>query len=98
MQKTFFCLKGSIHSSIELSDDCSGSVGLREDFAKECFETLLEFSLLKSTPEELSKMDPDVEGGDPNDLTPSLTSKLAITSLLQRFKEVLVEAIDGTRK
>lgn len=88
--------QGSIHSSIELSDDCSGSIGLREDFAKECFETLLEFSLLKSTPEELSKMGSDVrDAGNGGDLTPTLTSKLAITSLLQRFKEVLVEAIDG---
>merc|ERR1719273_8492 len=40
--------KGSIHSSMTLSDDCSGTVGLREDFAKLCFETLLEFSLLDS--------------------------------------------------
>ena len=40
--------KGSIHSSMTLNDDCSGSVGLREDFAKQCFETLLEFSLLDS--------------------------------------------------
>lgn len=40
--------KGSIHSSMTLSDDCSGSIGLREDFAKHCFETLLEFSLLVS--------------------------------------------------
>ena len=31
-----------------LNDDCSGSIGLREDFAKQCFETLLEFSLLDS--------------------------------------------------
>jgi len=40
--------KGSIHSSMTLNDDCSGSIGLREDFAKQCFETLLEFSLLDS--------------------------------------------------
>ena len=32
--------KGSIHSSMTLSDDCSGSIGLREEFAKQCFETL----------------------------------------------------------
>merc|ERR1719295_1073087 len=40
--------KGSIHSSMTLNDDCSGTIGLREDFAKQCFETLLEFSLLDS--------------------------------------------------
>jgi len=66
--------KGSIHSSMTLSDDCSGSVGLREDFAKNCFETLLEFSLL------------DTEAAAEHDST--ITNRLAITSLLQRFKEV----------
>ncbi len=64
--------KGSIHSSMTLSDDCSGSIGLREDFAKQCFETLLEFSLLDSS-------DP---GGESSDA--SVTNRLAITSLLQR--------------
>ena len=43
--QVYVCL-GSIHSSMTLSDDCSGSIGLREEFAKQCFETLLEFSLL----------------------------------------------------
>ena len=66
--------KGSIHSSMTLSDDCSGSIGLREDFAKNCFETLLEFSLLDTdAPEQDS----------------TITNRLAITSLLQRFKEVI---------
>ena len=65
--------KGSIHSSMTLSDDCSGSVGLREDFAKSCFETLLEFSLLDTETDHDST---------------TITNRLAITSLLQRFKEV----------
>ena len=72
--------KGSIHSSMTLSDDCSGSVGLREDFAKNCFETLLEFSLL------------DTEAAAENDST--ITNRLAITSLLQRFKEVETDCFD----
>ena len=79
--------KGSIHSTIHLSEDCSGSVGLREDFAKECFETLLDFSLLK---------DDQQEQADTSDNTQTV-NKLAITSLLQRFKEVLVDAIDGEK-
>ena len=105
--------RGSIHSSIKLNEDCSGSVGLREDFAKQCFETLLDFSLLRnnnsnnsnnslansamgdtlsiaSTSSNASSLE------DPNQAT-SLTNKLAITSLLQRFKEVLVDAIDGEK-
>ena len=77
--------KGSIHSSIQLNEDCSGSVGLREDFAKLCFETLLDFSLLPN--EETLALQEDS----------SLTNKLAITSLLQRFKEVLIDAIDGEK-
>jgi hypothetical protein len=56
-----------------LSDDCSGSIGLREDFAKNCFETLLEFSLLDT---------------DASEQDSTITNRLAITSLLQRFKEV----------
>ena len=76
--------KGSIHSSMTLSDDCSGSIGLREEFAKQCFETLLEFSLL----------DTDVTNTGQES---SVTNRLAITSLLQRFKEVLQEAIDSEK-
>ena len=81
--------KGSIHSSMTLSDDCSGTVGLREDFAKLCFETLLEFSLLDS--EEISSSTVTSES------TASVTNRMAITSLLQRFKEVLQDAIDGEK-
>merc|ERR1719273_1933080 len=76
--------KGSIHSSMTLSDDCSGTVGLREDFAKQCFETLLEFSLLDS----------DIGQSDQES---SVTNRMAITSLLQRFKEVLQDAIDSEK-
>lgn len=83
--------KGSIHSSMTLNDDCSGSVGLREDFAKQCFETLLEFSLLDSGLEAAVRT-PDSSGGGG-----SVTNHLAITSLLQRFKDVLVQAIDGEK-
>jgi len=78
--------KGSIHSSMTLNDDCSGSIGLREDFAKQCFETLLEFSLLDS----------DIQGQSSEQET-SVTNRMAITSLLQRFKEVLQDAIDNEK-
>ena len=72
-----------------LSDDCSGTVGLREDFAKLCFETLLEFSLLDS--EEISTSSKVTESST------TVTNRMAITSLLQRFKEVLQDAIDGEK-
>lgn len=79
--------RGSIHSTIQLNEDCSGTVGLREDFAKQCFETLLDFSLLRS----------DLAFDTGQEDESSLTNKLAITSLLQRFKEVLVDAIEGEK-
>ncbi len=82
--------KGSIHSSIQVSEDCSGAVGLREDLAKQCFETLLDFSLLRTEAGSADEADPAL-------VESSLTNKLAITSLLQRFKEVLVDAIDGEK-
>jgi hypothetical protein len=81
--------KGSIHSSMTLNDDCSGSIGFREDFAKQCFETLLEFSLLDNSSDVLTPLAEQQES--------SVTNRLAITSLLQRFKEVLQEAIDSAR-
>ena len=84
--------KGSIHSSMTLSDDCSGTVGLREDFAKLCFETLLEFSLLDS--DEITNAS-STKGA--NEGSTSVTNRMAITSLLQRFKEVLQDAIDGEK-
>jgi hypothetical protein len=84
--------KGSIHSSIQLSEDCSGSVGLREDLAKQCFETLLDFSLLRN-----ETLGAEETLTDSALVESSLTNKLAITSLLQRFKEVLVDAIDGEK-
>lgn len=88
--------KGSIHSTIHLSEDCSGSIGLREDFAKQCFETLLDFSLLRT---EDSQHPEDETLGSQEDLcgSSSITNRLAITSLLLRFKEVLVDAIDGEK-
>ena len=84
--------KGSIHSSMTLSDDCSGTVGLREDFAKLCFETLLEFSLLDS--DEITNATASSVG---TEASSTVTNRLAITSLLQRFKEVLQDAIDGEK-
>ena len=49
-----------------LSDDCSGSIGLREEFAKQCFETLLEFSLL----------DTDISNADQQLQETSVTNRL----------------------
>ena len=75
-------------------------MSLIPDFSKICFETLLDFSLLRNEAcqsAEPATADDDVAGGGSALLESSLTNKLAITSLLQRFKEVLVDAIDGEK-
>ncbi len=88
--------KGSIHSTIQLNDDCSGSVGLREDLAKQCFETLLDFSMLRRAEAAAAASGAASGGGDDQQqqqleaseaaTNTFLTNRLAITSLLQRFK------------
>ena len=54
----------------------------------QCFETLLEFSLLDS----------DIgQSATDQDEASTVTNRMAITSLLQRFKEVLQDAIDSEK-
>ncbi|KAF2346874.1 Mon2 C-terminal [Trinorchestia longiramus] len=75
---------------------------LREQFAKCCFETLLQFSLF--SPALLMPASDD--GGDGVESSTSapllgvsgegVTSKLAVTSLLHRFKDVLCRFVDDT--
>ena len=70
--------KGSIHSSMTLSDDCSGSIGLREEFAKQCFETLLEFSLL----------DTDISNADQQLQETSVTNRLG--KILNKLSQITI--------
>lgn len=56
---------------------------LREEFARVCFEILLQFSLLH----EEQRID---ENKAPTDRQSEITSHLAITALLDRFQKVLV--------
>lgn len=82
----------------------AGSVGgisppslLREQFAKVCFETLLQFSLVDGItsppsplPQEAVSM--AANNGDYNSATADaelITGKLAVTALLHRFQEVV---------
>ncbi|KAK2161316.1 hypothetical protein LSH36_119g13030 [Paralvinella palmiformis] len=87
--------RGSIHSATsafidtkdtEPEENCvdytESSHKLREEFAKMCFETLLQFSFI-------TKQDGKGEEG-------SIT-KLAVSSLLQRCKEVLTKYIEDER-
>lgn len=89
--------KGSIHSaSNETSLVCCDSSDwkLREIFAKTCFETLLQFSLLEDTCNNNSNNGAvggtsslqTVDGSEP---VKNVTGRLAVTALLFRFQEVL---------
>jgi hypothetical protein len=56
---------------------------LREEFAKTCFETLLQFSLL--------------DGLDSGEVR-GLEGRLAVTALLHRFQEVLHQYVEDERR
>jgi len=59
---------------------------LREQFAKVCFETLLQFSLVDG----ISSSTETTFGGDHSPADAELiTGKLAVTALLHRFQEVV---------
>lgn len=67
---------------------------LREEFAKTCFETLLQFSLLdglNNDAENSPKGSPDNDEG-------GIAGRLAVTALLHRFQEVLRRYIESERR
>lgn len=86
--------KGSIHSATTASNaGCDAELKLREEFAKTCFETLLQFSLLDESGnrEATSIQLSGNEGG-------GVAGQLAITALLHRFEEVLKKFNDDERQ
>ena len=73
----------------------NGEPKLREEFAKTCFETLLQFSLLDGLNNEIENSNTDSiterdEGG--------VAGRLAVTALLHRFQEVLKRYIEDERR
>jgi len=67
---------------------------LREEFAKTCFETLLQFSLLdglNNDAENNPKSNPENDEG-------GIAGRLAVTALLHRFQEVLRRYIESERR
>lgn len=83
--------KGSIHSATSTSNHgCDAELKLREEFAKTCFETLLQFSLLDDGANKDSIQLTNSEGG--------VAGQLAITALLHRFEEVLKKFNDDERQ
>ncbi|XP_055710710.1 protein MON2 homolog [Phlebotomus papatasi] len=85
--------KGSIHSatSTNIVSGCDSEFKLREEFAKTCFDTLLQFSLLdENGTSNANNNNTTVEGG--------VAGRLAITALLHRFQEVLKKYNDDERQ
>nr|CAD7576066.1 unnamed protein product [Timema californicum] len=60
---------------------------LREEFAKTCFETLLQFSLLHG-----------LDTGEVSGFEEALAGRLAVTALLHRFQEVLHQFVEDERR
>nr|XP_022914726.1 protein MON2 homolog isoform X1 [Onthophagus taurus] len=81
--------KGSIHSATNSNIDSETELTLREEFAKTCFETLLQFSLIDDDSQAL------VMTADEN--STGVAGRLAVTALLHRFQEVLKKFVDDEK-
>lgn len=81
--------RGSIHSATNSNVDSETELTLREEFAKICFETLLQFSMIDGNDDTLVISSNNSEGG--------VAGKLAVTALLHRFQEVLKKYIDDEK-
>lgn len=98
--------KGSIHSATTKNTSYDAELKLREEFAKTCFETLLQFSLLNdSNANDTAVNAVDVQtNGDSSILNNntmgegSIAGRLAISALLKRFEEVLKKFIEDERQ
>lgn len=78
---------------LERFSEKNGEPKLREEFAKTCFETLLQFSLLDGLNNEIEANRNESiidEGG--------VAGRLAVTALLHRFQEVLKRYIEDERR
>jgi len=81
--------RGSIHSAADATFSGTDANGfpLREEFAKSCFETLLQFSFVNGTAE----VDQRVEQPD------GKVSELALDALLRRCSDVLVKYVEDEK-
>lgn len=80
--------KGSIHSATNANIDSETELTLREEFAKTCFETLLQFSLIDGNEAMVLHENENDEG---------VAGKLAVTALLHRFQEVVKRYIEDEK-
>lgn len=67
---------------------------MREEFAKTCFETLLQFSLLDGLNNEIEAAKTEALESDEG----GVAGRLAVTALLHRFQEVLRRYTEDERR
>ncbi|KAJ8933043.1 hypothetical protein NQ314_014283 [Rhamnusium bicolor] len=89
MQVVILLNRGSIHSATNVKTDGDIELTLREEFAKTCFETLLQFSLIDGGNNGLVMNSDEKNNG--------IAGHLAVTSLLYRFQEVLKKYIEDEK-
>lgn len=89
--------KGSIHSATS-KNTYDAELKLREEFAKTCFETLLQFSLLNDSNANGNSATENGNGLALNNNDDGGAGRLAITTLLKRFEEVLHKFSDDERQ
>lgn len=85
--------KGSIHSATNADIDSEAELTLREEFAKICFETLLQFSLIDGSKEDSVFVNSGTEENEDG-----VAGKLAVTALLHRFQEVLRKYVEDEKQ
>ncbi|XP_030384078.1 protein MON2 homolog isoform X2 [Scaptodrosophila lebanonensis] len=107
MQIVVLLNKGSIHSASDTNICYESDWKLREIFAKTCFETLLQFSLLgengahnnnriANAPVLNANLLPSC--GEAGTVGKAFAGRLAVTALLHRFQEVLKRFNDDERQ
>ncbi|XP_037957121.1 protein MON2 homolog isoform X2 [Teleopsis dalmanni] len=113
MQIVVLLNKGSIHSASDSNICYESDWKLREIFAKTCFETLLQFSLLDDSCNNVSgatnsvstninnaaiPLDTNILPGVISGAGKDFAGRLAVTALLHRFQEVLKRYNDDERQ
>lgn len=103
MQIVVLLNKGSIHSASDSNICYESDWKLREIFAKTCFETLLQFSLLEdqasATACNNNRLNANLQPvGSAGAVNKDFAGRLAVTALLHRFQEVLKRFNDDERQ
>lgn len=96
--------KGSIHSATVRNNVYDAELKLREEFAKTCFETLLQFSMLSDLCDTVVANNDSKDASALNNNTTNSNDTIegvghfAITALLKRFEEVLKKFNDDEKQ